>query len=367
MFDPRVEKMAEVIVDFSLEVRRGDLLRIRSTTAAEPLILAAYRKALARGANVVTTVDLPGQEETFYRYADDEQLTWVSPLEELLTERCDCVLRINALTNTQALAAIDPDRTRRHQSALGRVTSAFGQRAARGDLRWTGTLFPTAAFAQAAEMSLTDYEDFVFNACRLNEPDPVAAWNAQRDTQQRLIEWLTPRDRVRIVGPDTDLTMSIKGRTWANSYGKRNFPSGEVFTGPIETSANGTIRFTYPALVGGREVQDIRLWFENGDVVKATAARNEEYLLKMLASDDGARRLGELGIGANFGITRFTKSILFDEKIGGTIHLALGRSYPETGGENQSAIHWDMVCDLRQGGEVTVDGEVFLRDGQFQV
>lgn len=367
MPDPRIEKWADALVRFCLDVRPGDLMLVRATPEAAPLVREVYRRALLAGGHVTTVIALPGMEEVFYTVANDDQLRHVPPVEELYTERYDCLLNIAAATNTQALSSVDPARLRLAGQARGRLMETRMARSAAGEVRWCGTLYPTEAYAQDAAMSLAEYEAFVFDACRLNEPDPVAAWLQQRDIQQRLIDWLTPRDRVHILGPDIDITMSVKGRTWANSYGLRNFPSGEIFTGPIEDSAEGTIRFTYPASVNGRQVEDIRLWFEQGKVVRATAARNEDYLRAMLDSDAGARYLGELGIGANFGIQRFTSSILFDEKIGGTVHLAVGRSYPETGGVNQSVIHWDMVADLRRGGEIRVDGEPFAVDGRFQV
>lgn len=367
MPDPRIEKWADALVRFCLDVRPGNLVLIRSTPEAAPLVREVYRRALLAGGHVTTVIGLPGLEEIFYSVATDDQLNHVPPVEELYVARYDCLLTISAASNTQALSGIDPAKIRLAGQARGALLQTRMARSAAGEMRWCSTLYPTEAHAQAAAMSLAEYEAFVYEACRLNESDPVAAWLEQRDTQQRLIDWLTPRDRVHIVGPDIDITMSVRGRTWANSYGVRNFPSGEIFTGPIEDSAEGTIRFTYPASVNGREVEDIRLWFEAGKVVQATAARNEDYLRAMLDSDAGARTLGELGIGANFGIQRFTGSILFDEKIGGTVHLAVGRSYPETGGVNQSAIHWDMVADLRRGGEIRVDGEPFMVDGRFRV
>lgn len=367
MPDSRIEKWADALVRFCLDIRPGDLVLVRSTPEAAPLVREVYRRALQAGGHVTPAIALPGLEEIFYANANDDQLGHAPPVEELYAARYDCLLNISAASNTQALSAVDPARLRRAGQARGALLQTRMARSAAGEMRWCSTLYPTEAYAQDAAMSLADYEAFVFDACRLNEPDPIAAWLEQRDSQQRLIDWLTPRDRVHIVGPDIDITMSIKGRTWANSYGLRNFPSGEIFTGPIEDSAEGTIRFTYPASVNGRQVEDIRLWFEQGKVVRATAAKNEDFLRAMLDSDAGARYLGELGIGANFGIQRFTGSILFDEKIGGTTHLAVGRSYPETGGVNQSAIHWDMVADLRRGGEIRVDGEPFMVDGRFQV
>ena len=241
------------------------------------------------------------------------------------------------------------------------------ERAAKKELKWTGTVYPTPAFAQDAEMSLREFEDFVYDAALVHEPDPIAAWQAVSRDQQRLVDWLADKREVRLLGPDTDLTLSIAGRSWANCDGHENFPDGEVFTGPVEDSAQGQVRFSYPACIAGREVEDVRLWFEDGKVVRATAAKSEDFLVAMLDTDEGARYLGEFAFGTNQGLQRFTKNILFDEKIGGTIHMALGNGYPETGSENRSAIHWDMICDLRQGGEVWVDGELLAKDGQFMV
>jgi aminopeptidase len=216
-------------------------------------------------------------------------------------------------------------------------------------------------------MSLSEFEDFCYGAALVHEPDPIAAWRNISKEQQKLIDWLSDKHQVRLVGPDTDLTLSIKGRSWVNCDGHENFPDGEIFTGPLEDSVNGHVRFTYPACTDGREVEDVRLWFENGKVVKATAAKNEQFLLTMLDTDEGSRTLGEFAFGTNKGVQRFTKNILFDEKIGGTVHMAVGAGFPETGSQNRSAIHWDMICDLRQGGEVWVDGEIFAKDGKFTI
>jgi aminopeptidase len=239
------------------------------------------------------------------------------------------------------------------------------QRAAAGQLTWCGTLFPTQAHAQDAEMSLTDYEDFVYSAGHLDEDDPVAAWRAVSAHQQRLVDLLGQKRQLRIVAPDTDLTIGVAGRTWINADGAKNFPDGEVFTGPVEDSAEGHITFSFPAVHMGREVEGIRLEFEQGKVVKATARKGEDLLTSLLDMDAGARYLGEFAFGTNADIRRYTRNTLFDEKIGGTIHLAVGASYPDTGGRNQSGLHWDIVRDLRQGGRVYADGELIYQDGQF--
>jgi aminopeptidase len=277
------------------------------------------------------------------------------------------MITVGAETNTRASSAIEPARQRVYDRARADLRQTYLQRAATGALRWSSTLYPTDAYAQDAEMATEDFAEFVFAACKLNQPDPVAAWTALHDEQARLIDWLTPREEIHVVGPDTDLRLSVKGRTWINSDGHRNFPSGEIFTGPIETSAEGDVRCSYPVVTGGREIADIRLRFAGGRVVDASAAKNEEYLLQTLDTDAGARSLGEFAFGTNFDITRFTRNILLDEKIGGTVHMALGAGYPDSGSVNRSAIHWDLICDLRHGGTVTVDGEVFLRDGRLVV
>jgi aminopeptidase len=241
------------------------------------------------------------------------------------------------------------------------------ERSAAGECRWVGTLFPTDAYAQDAEMSTPEFAAFVFSACKLGADDPAAAWRRQGAEQQRLVDWLSDKSEVHLKGPDTDLRLATGGRTWINCDGTNNFPDGEVFTGPVEDATEGHIRFSYPVVVDGREIHDVRLRFESGKVVDATASRGEPYLHETLDADPGARRLGELAFGTNFAITRFTKNILFDEKIGGTVHMALGAGYPESGSVNESAIHWDLIRDLREGGLVEVDGEPFLRDGRFLV
>jgi aminopeptidase len=232
-------------------------------------------------------------------------------------------------------------------------------------VRWSLTSFPTEGQAQDARMSLAEYEDFFFNACLPDMNDPVGYWNKVSARQEKIVDWLKGKELIHVSGPETDLTLNVKGRKFINCDCKANVPDGEIFTSPIEDSANGKVFYSYPAILDGVEVSGIRLWFENGKVVKATAERNEAFLLAKLNADEGARRLGEFAIGTNAGISKFTGHILFDEKIGGSFHMAVGMSIPETGGVNDSAIHWDMICDLRPGSEITADGEVFYRDGKF--
>ncbi|MDI3340534.1 MAG: aminopeptidase [Sphaerobacter sp.] len=365
--ESRIERLARVLTEYSLELRPGETVVISGGRLAAPLLLATYRHALRLGALPILDVHLPEAQEILLRHGSDAQLQAISPLEEFASTQADARLSVAAAENTRMLAGIDPARQRVFGRARADLRQRHLERAARGELKWTATLFPTAAYAQEADLSLHDYAEFVFRAGFLDDPDPVARWRELAAYQQRLIDWLTPRREVHVTGPDTDLRLRIAGRTWINSDGHRNFPSGEIFTGPIEDSVEGTIRFTHATIVQGREVEDVRLWFERGRVVRATAARNQAFLEAMLETDAGARYVGEFAFGTNRAIDRFTRNILFDEKIGGTIHLALGAGYPDSGSQNQSAIHWDLICDLRQGGQVTVDGEVFLKDGEYVV
>jgi len=366
MGDPRLERWAQVLVDYATAVRPGDKVAIRGTPAAAPLLLALYRRVLERGGHPHLLVSLPGAAEIFYRVAEEPQLTFVSPLDRLVIETFDVLISVLSETNTRSLSNVDPAKQAKVSAARRDLSRTYMERAARGELRWVLTLYPTEAYAQEAEMSLAEFEDFVYEAGWLNDEDPVARWREQAAFQERLVEWLKGRRRIHIRGPHADLVLGIEGRTFISADGRHNFPDGEIFTGPEETVTEGWVRFTYPALYGGREVDGVELVFEGGQVVKATAKKNEAFLHRMLETDEGARRLGELGIGTNFAIRRFTRNILFDEKLGGTFHLALGAAYPETGGVNQSAIHWDLICDLKEG-EIVVDGEVLYRDGQFLI
>jgi len=367
MTDPRIEKLAQVLVQYSAPVRPGDLVAIRANAVAAPLIQALYREVLRAGGYPLTQITVSGLNETFFKEASDAQLEFISPVERLVTEQYQVIYTIMSETNTKALTNIDPTRQRRAQVARRALRETFLQRAASGDLRWALTLYPTDAYAQDAEMALDEFTEFVFGAGLLDDPDPVARWQEISARQQHLCEWLKGKRQIHAIGPHVDMTLSIEGRTFINADGRHNFPDGEIFTGPVEDSVNGWVEFTYPAIHDGREVEGIRLRFENGAVVEASARKNQDYLLKMLDADEGARRLGEWAIATNPMIQRFTRNILFDEKIGGTIHMALGASYPETGGRNQSAIHWDMICDMREGGEIYVDGQLFYRAGEFLV
>jgi aminopeptidase len=367
MADSRYGAWARVMVEYSTAVQPGETVAITGGVAAEPLLREIYREVILHGGKPVLMPSFSGLSASLIAAGSDDQLQWLSPLELFAREVADVLIMVSGDTNTRALSGVDPNRQRLYDAARAPLRAATMRRAAEGSLRWSSTLFPTAAYAQDAEQSTDEFVEFMMAACKLDAPDPAAAWRNVNAEQQRLIDWLSDKREIRIVAPGTDLTLRVAGRTWINSDGHRNFPSGEIFTGPIENSANGHIAFSYPVVTSGREIADVRLTFEDGRVVDATAVKNEAFLLSALETDSGARYLGEVAFGTNFGITKFTKNILLDEKIGGTVHLALGAGYPDSGSTNQSSIHWDMICDTRRDALVTVDGVPFLRDGQFLI
>ena len=349
---PDPDAFADLLCDWCLRVRERDYVLAFSTPQAAPVLRALHRAVIARGGWAPgLRIAIPGVAEDFYKLASDELLDAFPPQELAEMERIDAYLRIDAPENTRALADVDPGVLTRAARARSPIQEA------RMGKRWCGTLWPTPALAQEAGMSDDDYATFVNGALFLDRPDPVAAWRELSARQAKLVERLSEAREIRIEADGTDLRLRVEGRTWINSDGRRNMPSGEVFTGPLEDSANGTIRFTIPSSPRGVLVEDVTVTFENGKVVSATAARGQDYLDAALATDPGALFLGELGIGTNAGIDRATGSILLDEKMAGTVHLALGRSYPETGGLNVSALHWDLICDLRVGGRLTADGD----------
>jgi aminopeptidase len=365
--DPRVDALARILVAHSTGVKAGDVCTIEGESASEPLLQAIYEEVLKAGGNPILNMSTQGQSASYFRHASDEQLEWVSPVAEWAVENADVRFAVMASVNTRELSSVEPDRQTKRQAATQHLMKRAMERSAAGEYRWALTLFPTHAYASEAKMSLTDYEDFYYRACLATEADPVAAWKRASEETERLRDWIEGRSEVRVSGPGTDLRLGIEGRTFIAADGKHNMPDGEFFTGPVEDSAEGEITFHLPATYGGREVSGVRFRFDGGKVVDASAERGEEFLIEMLDTDEGARRLGELGIGTNYGITDGTGEILLDEKIGGTVHLAVGRSYPETGGVNQSAIHWDMICDLRKGGSIAVDGETLQQDGRFAI
>ena len=333
-----LDKYAKLIVDYCVSVKKFDEVGIYASTAAMPLVIELYREIVSRGAypRYVATDDI--FSEIFYRYAPKELLEYVSPIDRFIAEKINVRISILSPQHTKPLISIDPEKIKIRSRALKELREIFMKRDATGDLRWVVAAYPTNALAQEAGMSLLEYEEFVYRAVKLYEPDPVKAWIEQAKKQEKIINLLSKVDELRFVSDNTDLLLKVGGRTWINDDGKNNMPGGEVFSAPHEDSAEGYIVFEYPAIYGGVEVEGVKLVFRRGEVVEAYATKGQEFLRKMLEVDEGAKRIGEVAFGLNYDITRFTKEILFDEKIGGTIHIALGSAYLRTGGKNVSSI-----------------------------
>ncbi len=365
MFEDMASKLARIVTDYSQPIRKGEFVLVMAGNDSEPLAMALHEAILRRGGHPFVMTTFPNIEEQFFLLADNDQLTWTNPVMTHLFKRVDVAYRVAASSNNQALAKIEPRKLQLHQQANRDINELRRTRSASGEYRWCALPWPTQADAQQAEMGMVAWTKFIYEACALHLDNPLDYWINLRDRQQRLVDYLAGSREIYVRGPGIDLTM--RGRRWINSHGVRNFPDGEIFTGPIEESVNGCIEFNLPANYMNREVSGVRLVFRDGMIVEASADKGEDFLLAQLDLDDGARRIGEFAIGTNEFIQHRTGSILFDEKIGGTIHMALGRSIPETGGVNLSQIHWDMVHDMRSGGEIYVDGELFYRAGAFLV
>ena len=370
MSDLRVQKYAKILVEHSARVEPGDRILIEATTAAEPMVKELFKQVLERGGIPHPMVYIPGmmpfsQDDMYLTYANDTQLDFVPTFLKLAYDQFEGRIRVHSSTNTRGATNIDPKKGQRRNKALSTITEAQMRRGAEGKFKWVTTLYPTDGYAQDAGMSLRQYEDFVFRAVHAEEADPIAYWKGSGGEQQKAIDFLAGKDQVVVRGPNVDLTLSVEGRTFINSIGVFNMPDGEIFTGPVEDSVNGWVKFTFPAITGGVAVEGAELTFSKGRVETAKAEKNQDFLLKMLETDAGSRYLGEFAIGTNKDIDRFTGHILFDEKIGGSFHMALGAGYPETGSKNKAAIHWDMICDLRHDSEIVVDGQPFYKNGEF--
>ncbi|TNE56817.1 MAG: aminopeptidase [Bacteroidetes bacterium] len=360
-----VQKYATLLTHYCLRVTPGDKVFINSTTLAEPLVREVYREALEAGASLVEyNLAFRERDRIFLEHASTEALQTLPPLTKLAMETFDCYLFIRAPFNLRELQNAPDDRSKVRQQALAPVNKAYFERTADRRLRRNTCQFPTDASAQEAGMSLSEYEQFVYGACKLFEDDPMQAWLQVRANQQRIVDHLNKCSTVRYVTEGTDITFSTAGRTWMNSDGQTNMPSGEVYTSPVEDSVNGTVHFSYPCIYQGNEVEGVTLWVKDGLIEKWEARRGQEFLDRIFQID-GTRRFGEAAIGTNYDITRLTKNILFDEKIGGTMHMAIGQSYLQTGGKNESTVHWDMITDMTNGGEVWADGERIYQNGKF--
>jgi aminopeptidase len=375
MADSRVSNLAKTLVNYSIEVREKDLVGIIAQPPATPLVREVVREILRNGGypylmpykEPIPVLGYEGLDQVFFEEASEDQLRHLNVFYKTHIEDFDGRIFINSQFNTRSLSGIDPQRVKIYSQAYKGIFDTYFERMASGSLRRVSTLYPTQAFAQDADMSLKEFEDYVYSTTFSDQEDPVKEWQRIHDEQQIIVDWLKGKKEIQVKGSNADLTLSVEGRPFINSDGKQNMPSGEVFTGPVEDSAEGWVRFSYPAVNDGYEVEGVELHFEKGKVVRASATKNEEYLLTMLDTDEGSRFLGEFAIGTNEKINRFIKKILFDEKIGGTMHMAIGQGYPITGSVNSSAIHWDFICDMRDGGQIFADGELFYESGEFKI
>jgi aminopeptidase len=367
------KQLATILTDYCSPVKPGEYITIvANPTTSEPLITALMEAVLRRGArpNLQTPLLSPDYSDYFELYTrlgSDDVLATTDPTMMSWVEASHAVFFVKAPLNTKALSTTPPERISTYRKGNQPFSERYLKRYDAGELRWTVVGWPTASQAQAAEMSLRDYARFVAGACGLDQPDPVAYWQGMRDMQERMVAWLADKQHAVVKGPGIDMTFNFQGRPWVSCHGAQNFPDGEIFTSPVEDSVNGFVEFNYPCIYQGNEVEGVRLVFKDGRCVEATATKGEEFLVKTLDTDPGARVLGEYAIGTNMGVQQMTRSILFDEKIGGSIHMALGRSYEESKGVNESAIHWDMIHSMQDGGTITVDGTPFYESGKFLV
>lgn len=361
------QKLAQILVDHSTRISPGDRVAIEATTNAEPLVRDIYELVLQRGGHPHLILNLPDQEKIFFNYANDDQLAFTPSFQKLVTDQFEAYIRVRADVDPRLLSSVPAEKQSIRQKGMSPVRNSMLQRGATQDLRWVLTQIPTEGYAREAGLSLAEYTSFVYSACHVDEhtKDPVAHWESVRQKQLAMIAHIEGHDRVKLQGPNVDLALSVSGRKFNNSHGRHNLPDGEIYTGPVEESVNGWVKFTYPAIYQGQAVEGVELVFEHGRVISAKARQGEQLLLSMIASDEGSHYLGEFAIGTNYEIDRFTHNILFDEKIGGSFHMALGAGYPETGSRNTSAIHWDMICDMRRDSQIVVDGDVVYRDGKF--
>lgn len=365
MVDPRLTKLARLIVRYSARVKPGDFVVVQGEDITIPWIREVAKEAISAGAHVETIVDLPEIKESLLKSGSEAQLIHERLIQKYAVDKANVWLTAWGTKNTRNNSNIQAERLQLSVKGAASWREIYSRRMGEGTLRWCGTQFPTQADAQEANMSLNDYEDFVYGAGLLNSSDPVEEWQRIYDEQEHRVSYLDTKKELHIVSEGTDLRVNIAGRKWINCAGKVNLPDGEIFTSPVENGINGHITFSFPGIFLGKEVEGIYLEIAEGKVTKARANRGEDLLHTLLETDEGARYFGEVAIGTNYNIQRFTRNMLFDEKIGGTIHMALGDSMTEAGGRNRSTIHWDMLCDMRQGGKLFADGVLFYENGKF--
>lgn len=359
-------RLAKLVVQYSVAVKKGETVLILGSTEAIPFMNELYREALLAGGHPSTKIDVPGQRYIFMKEAQDHQLEYEDPFDMHLAQNLDVAIRIASDTNTRELTNIAPEKMRKAGEAQTNLFITFMQRGATGELKWCAPPWSTTALAQEAGMSNEEFTALVEKTCFLDKPDPAAEWKRVSREQQRICDFLRTVGQLHIVSDGTDLTVSIKDRKWINCDGTKNLPDGEVFTAPVEDSVNGTVSFSYPAIVECREVDGIVLTFKDGLVAEYSAKKGEEYLAQTLQIE-GVNRLGEIGIGTNYKRQTFVKKILFDEKMGGTIHLGLGAGYPDSGSQNMSVVHWDILLDLRNDGKIYADGKLIHENGKFLI
>ncbi len=359
-----IPRLATLLVDYCTSVKTRDEVMIQAGLDAVPLVRSVYIEVVKRGGYPRFLPMDEVLQEALHRYAPDELLEYESPIDEFMMRNVDVRISIVSGLHTKPLVGVDPERIQKAAKARRKLVDIFMERDGRGELRWVVSAYPSASLAQEAGMGPLEFEDFVVKALKLDREDPVSEWARQAEWQERIANLLQKIDEIRVVSDNTDLLVKVSGRKWINDDGKKNMPGGEVFTGPVEDSVEGYVEFEYPSLWRGIEVEGIRLVFKRGEVVEAKARKGEDALRKLLEVDEGARRLGEFAFGLNYDITRHTKIILFDEKMGGTMHMALGAAYPATGGVNKSSIHWDIVKDLRHA-RVYGDGDLIYENGRF--
>lgn len=359
-----LKKYAQLLVNYCLEIQPGERLYVRTTTLAEPLVREVYRETLRQGGHMEVDFDFREKSRIFFTEANEDQLRYINPAYRKAMEEYEAYLYIRAPFNLYESNSNSAEKSKIRAAATSDLNTTYFSRTATRDLKRSLCQYPTDAAAQNAQMSLEEYQEFVFGACHLLADDPIEQWLNVRRSQQQIVDVLNSRDQIRYKGEGIDIRFSTKGRTWINSDGQTNMPSGEVYTSPVEDSVNGTIHFSYPAVYMGHEVEGVTLWVKDGLVEKWEAKRGQDFLDEIFQIE-GTRRFGEAAIGTNYGINRFTKNILFDEKIGGTVHMAIGQSYLQCGGKNKSSIHWDMIANMKNGGEIFANDEKIYQSGKF--
>lgn len=365
MSDLRLKKLAKLLVNYSTEVKKGDFVLVSGEDVTTEWMKEVVKEAALAGGHVETIITSQEVNEMKLKNYTAEQLEEENFFMKYALEKASVWLSAWGTKNTKASSNIDPEKIQHSMKGAKSWRKVYSSKMGDGSLRWCGTQYPTSADAQEASMSFSEYEDFVYGAGLLDKDDPVAEWKRISGEQERWVKYLDTKKQVHIISQDTDIKVNVEGRKWINCDGKVNFPDGEIFTSPVENDIEGHISFSFPGIYMGREIEGIKLEVSKGKVIKATAKKGEELLNTLLKIDEGSSYFGEVAIGTNYGIKKFTKNMLFDEKIGGTVHMAIGDSMNEAGGINKSTIHWDMLCDMRTGGKIYADGELFYENGKF--